>query len=177
MAQPVRPLRVILFNIKGDCFGIVNNSVSEVIVNNRLTPAPRIHPFLAGAMPFQGRIIPVLDLPGLLGRGCGSGDQSARSGDAGHGDAGSGKTQVIVLTYEGRFIGLTTDGVDDIYDLESLKIKTVIVRDYNSAIDGVGSLNERLFFLLNAEKIITAEKAFDREVETLVLEKMQVKTA
>jgi purine-binding chemotaxis protein CheW len=60
-------LELLVLTVGGERYAIETRYVLEVLVLRALTPLPATPPFIAGIVHRRGRVIPVLDLPRLLG--------------------------------------------------------------------------------------------------------------
>jgi purine-binding chemotaxis protein CheW len=158
-----QPVRLILFLVNGTHYALVINNICEVLGRASITPVPMVNPLLSGAMHYNGRIIPVFNMHKMLGYpACEDSVPKRREGKC-----------VIVVNYEDRFTGLEADRTLDIVESESLRIKTVILKDFYSAIEGVGTAAEGAFFLLNTGKVLEADKPFELEVQSHILDRIK----
>jgi purine-binding chemotaxis protein CheW len=66
---PAEPLELLVFSLGGERWAIETAHVVDVLRFTDLTRVPCTPPFVLGVMNRQGRILPVLDLEKLLGRG------------------------------------------------------------------------------------------------------------
>jgi chemotaxis signal transduction protein len=63
----VLPDTFLLFRLGGYCLGFEAAHLWEVSALAPVTSVPRVSPYLVGVTQFHGKIVPVLDLAGLLG--------------------------------------------------------------------------------------------------------------
>lgn len=160
-----KPLRVIIFSLRGTEYALIVDNIFEIIVRNLLSPVPRTRRFIRGAVAYKERIIPVFDVATILGH---SSAQIPKE-----------KHTILVVNNKGRFLGLEADAVLDIVEASSVTLKTVVARDLDSAIEGVGVLKEgqsqgkRTFFLLNMGKLIATDEPFDIKIQDVVLRKLE----
>ncbi|GEM_PF-6969575 len=152
-------LRIIVFTVKGTEYALIVDNIFEIIVRNTLTPVPQTSRFIKGAIAYKDKIIPVFDTAGILGH------PETISETAKH--------TVIVVNYQGRFLGLEADSVTDIVESDSVTLHAVVVKEMGSAIEGIGVSGNRFFFLLNTEKIITTKEPFDIKIQDVILKKME----
>jgi purine-binding chemotaxis protein CheW len=152
-------LKVIVFSVRGTEYALLVDNIFEIIVKNVLTPVPQVPEFVKGATVYRDRIIPVFDTAAVLGYAKSPGIPD--------------KYTVIVINHDGRFIGLEADKVTEIVETAGVTLKTVIVRDLESGIEGVGIFNNRRFFLLNTNKVLNARKSFDRQVQDVIIKKLE----
>jgi purine-binding chemotaxis protein CheW len=95
--QDLRP--VIVLGLAAERYGVELRDVEEVLPPTVATPVPGAAPIFAGVINVHGEIRPVMDLRRLLGM------DAVPSGDG---------PRVIVLSKEGRQMGLQIDSVEQI---------------------------------------------------------------
>ena len=66
VSPPVEGIEILVFTLAGEQFGIATARVLEVVPARGLTPVPSVPAFVLGVVNHRGRILPVLDLCGLL---------------------------------------------------------------------------------------------------------------
>ena len=111
-------------------------AVQEVVEDQRIYPLPGGAAALAGAISFHGRIVPVVDLPLLLGF-----------------PAGKRAERIIVLTDEHGPTGLAVDQLQRIVTLD-LQHRALSQSDSeNDCISGVIDLQGRMFSLLDLHQL------------------------
>lgn len=62
-------MRAVIFHVGEERFAIDTSSVTEVIPGIPARPVPAAHEALIGVIDYRGRVVPVLDLCRLFGRG------------------------------------------------------------------------------------------------------------
>jgi chemotaxis signal transduction protein len=160
-----KPLRVILFSLSGTEYALIVDSIFEIIVRNSLSPVPRTRRFIRGAVAYKDRIIPVFDAAAILGH-----PPSLTPKE---------KHTILIVNSQGRFLGLEADRVLDIVETSSVTFRTVVARDLDTAIEGVGVLEgapfrgKKVFFLLNVKKLIAADEPFDIKIQDIVQRKLE----
>ena len=95
---PTDLLDLLVFSLAQERYAIETSHVLEVIPLRDLTPVPCTPPFVLGVVNHRGRILPVLDLRGLLDLGC----QGAPEG-----------SRVIVVEAGGMTFGVLADAVSE----------------------------------------------------------------
>ncbi len=151
--------KVIIFPIHGTEYAFLTDNIFEIIIKKFLTPVPQVSEFVTGATVYRDRIIPIYNTSAVLG----------------YPDSASlpGKHTIILVNHGDRFVGLEVDKVTDIMETSGVTLKTVIVRDLESGIEGIGIFNDRRFFLLNTNKVLNAKKSFDRQVQDVIIKKLE----
>lgn len=139
-------MQLVGFRNGEEFFGVPISKVKEIVRVPEITPVPDMPEFLKGVINLRGRIIAVVDM-------------SKRLGTAG---AGAGKAnRVLVLEIGGSLTGLMVDSVSEIIKLEEGAIEpppemiSSIGAEY---VSGVGRLRDRLFVLLDIEKLLRPDE-------------------
>lgn len=155
-----RVLQLVGFRNGDEFFGVPISKVREIVRVPEITPVPDMPEFLRGVINLRGRIIAVVDM-------------SKRLGTA---SSGVKKTnRVLILEIGGCLTGLIVDSVSEIVKLDEGAIEpppemiSSIGAEY---VTGLGRLRDRLFVLLEIEKLLKPEemrkvRAADRKTETL----------
>lgn len=141
-----RILQLVGFRNGDEFFGVPISKVREIVRVPEITPVPDMPDFLKGVINLRGRIVAVVDM-------------SKRLGTSG---AGARKTnRVLILELGGSLTGLIVDSVSEIVKIEEDAIEpppemiSSIGAEY---VTGVGKLRDRLFVLLEIEKLMRPEE-------------------
>lgn len=141
-----RILQLVGFRNGDEFFGVPISKVREIVRVPEITPVPDMPDFLKGVINLRGRIVAVVDM-------------SKRLGTSG---AGARKTnRVLILELGGSLTGLIVDSVSEIVKIEEDAIEpppemiSLIGAEY---VTGVGKLKDRLFVLLEIEKLLKPEE-------------------
>lgn len=99
--------RMLLFRVGGEQYGLELESLQEVADDPPLHAVPQRGAFLLGAVNLHGRVLPVIDLPGLLGMAVVPRDQ-----------------RLVVLSPEFHSLALAVSGVGRIvsFDADDLQL-------------------------------------------------------
>ncbi|MFH0811681.1 MAG: chemotaxis protein CheW [Pseudomonadota bacterium] len=62
-----KSIRIILFKVSGENWGLGFHDVQEVFEGREITPVPKAPPFIPGIVNLRGKIITVIDLALLIG--------------------------------------------------------------------------------------------------------------
>lgn len=148
-------IKLVVFTLGQTNYAIVSDNVLEIVDSGTITHVPNINQFVEGAYNFKSRIIPIFDLKKIVGM-----DMSTKNNEA---------HKILIMTYEDRLIGFKIDDVVDIFHLASFQLKTVILKNFHSGIEGIGEIQSLLFFYLNIEKIIQSKKPFELEAQDYII--------
>lgn len=148
-------IKLVVFTLGQTNYAIVSDNVLEIVDSVAITPVPNINQFVEGAYNFKSRIIPIFDLKKIVGMEVPNNNNEAH--------------KILIMTYEDRLIGFKIDEVVDIFHLASFQLKTVILKNFHSGIEGIGEIQSLLFFYLNIEKIIQSKKPFELEAQDYII--------
>ena len=95
--------RLLLFNIRGQRYGLELLSVAEVLSPPVTFPVPWVPPYFKGAMNFHGSLVAVIDLAQLMGIGTMAADGN-----------------IVVLHREIAHLGLGIDSVESIIPADDI---------------------------------------------------------
>lgn len=118
--------RMLLFRVGGEQYGLELESLQEVADAPPLHEVPQRGAFLLGAVNLHGRVLPVIDLPGLLGAGAAPRDR-----------------RLVVLSPEFHSLALAVSGVGRIVSFEADDLQVSSDGDRFAAIAGVVSIGGR----------------------------------
>lgn len=139
-------LQLVGFKNGDEFFGVPISKVREIVRVPEITPVPDMPEFLKGVINLRGRIVAVVDM-------------SKRLGTAGPGVRKT--SRVLILELGGSLTGLIVDSVSEILKLDEGSIEpppemiSSIGAEY---VTGVGKLRDRLFVLLEIEKLMKPEE-------------------
>ncbi|WP_216828414.1 chemotaxis protein CheW [Alkalihalobacterium elongatum] len=137
-----KELKVIVFQLKDEEYAIEVDNIQSIERMQPVTRIPRTFPFIKGVMNLRGVITPIMDLRKRFGI------ESKKADEA---------TRILVISKDDIEIGFIVDGANDVIDIPSEKIEPTpevvggVEADYLS---GVVKLDNRLFTLLNIDKVI-----------------------
>lgn len=130
------------FKIGEVTYGINVLKVKELVEASTCTPLPNSHPFIMGVSELRGTVLPVVDLPKVLGL-------------SEHKFKGVPKWVITEMNQQ-----VTAFLVDDVLGIkrvtwEDIVTPTNITYDKNSQIVGILNLEDKIIFLLDFERILT----------------------
>ena len=137
----------LVFTLGNEEYGIEILKVQEIRGYDRVTRIANTPDFIAGVTNLRGVIVPIVDLRVKFILGSAEFDQN---------------TVVIVLSLDsGRVVGIVVDGVSDVLALNAAQIKPA--PEYTVTLStqyllGLGSLDERMLFLVDIEKLLNSEE-------------------
>ena len=127
----------LLFKLADELYGLEIDSIQEIIEDPVLYYAPRAEGVLGGAINFHGKILAVIDLPGLLGF---EGEQRDH--------------RRLVLTPDCRSLVLTVTSVERIVNIDMSTLQPPPADTRNSAIRGIADFEEIMVNLLDTNEVI-----------------------
>lgn len=141
--------KYLTFNLDENGYGVPILKVSEIIGIIDIVPVPKMPKFVKGVINLRGKIIPVIDLRLKFG-------MSEREYDQ--------NTCIIIINLEVKKvikqIGVIVDIVSEVCNIPASDIEEPPSYGSNNKDDflsGVGKIKDKVFMLLNIEKVIFAE--------------------
>ncbi|MDE5412496.1 MAG: chemotaxis protein CheW [Bacillaceae bacterium] len=144
-------LKVIVFQLKDEEYAIEVEYIQSIERMQPVTRIPRTFHFITGVMNLRGVITPIIDLRKRFGI------EPKKSDDA---------TRILVISKDDIEIGFIVDGANDVIDIPIEKIEPTpevvggVEADY---LRGVVKLENRLFTLLNIDKVIANVDILSKE--------------
>ncbi len=140
------------FKLAAEEYGLAILKVREIIGLLDITRIPKTPDFIRGVINLRGKVIPVIDLRVSFGM------ESAEA---------TSQTVIIVVQYQfqGRDIttGILVDEVVEVLDIAADRIEPAPTYGTTSVdtdfILGVGKAGDRIIFLLDISRVLTAEQA------------------
>lgn len=141
-----RILQLVGFRNGDEFFGVPISKVREIVRVPEITPVPDMPDFLKGVINLRGRIVAVVDLNRRLGTAASGAKKNSR---------------VLILDIEGSLTGLIVDSVSEIIKLdeESIEPPPEMISSIGAEyVSGLGRNKERLFVLLEIEKLLKPDE-------------------
>lgn len=138
-------IQVAAFVVGDDHYVIDIMRVQEIISPMKITPIREAPPFVEGVIDLRGTIIPIVDLRKRFGLP--------------HVDR-SRKTKFMIISVDGRIIGLVVDAVLEILRVSDEEIKPApayLSKERAPLFLGVCRRDERLYVLLNVKVILESD--------------------
>ena len=102
----------VIFKVAESLYGLPISAVQEMVPTGRISSLPAKGGHLRGLMVLRQHTIPVLDLKGLLSEHPHNGNGHGRGAPVEHANGKNGAAEtVIVLKWQGKHLGITTDAV------------------------------------------------------------------
>ena len=133
------------FKLVDQSYGIEILKVQEIKGWSQVTPLPNSPEYIKGVLNLRGTIVPVIDLRLRFNLEQAEYDSF---------------TVIVVVNVGGRLAGLVVDSVSDVINLkndqrcDTPEFEGQVNRQF---IEGLGQIGEKLFILLNAEKLVDEE--------------------
>jgi purine-binding chemotaxis protein CheW len=128
---------MLLFRVGGAQYGLEIEAIQEVADDPPLCGIPQGGPFLLGAVNLHGRVLPVIDLPALLGM------------------AGAPRDpRLLVLTGEFHGLALAVSGIGRMLPFDAADLQLPPGEERFTAIAGVIETNGQSVFLLDVAAIV-----------------------
>ena len=137
-------LQIVGFRVGQQDFGLPIASVHEIVRPPEITPVPQSAQCVAGVMNLRGRIVPVVDLRLRF-------QQSAEN---------SPKNRVLVVSVEGRFVGMLVDTASEVLKVMPADIESgprVFGGETEAWVTGIAKYQGRLVVLVDAGKLLPAQ--------------------
>ena len=136
--------RYLTFHLADEVYGTEILRVREIIGVQNITRVPDTEPCLKGVINLRGQVIAVIDLRLKLGM------EEAEY---------TNETCVIIVEVEGTMVGMISDKVDEVVDLEAELIEPPPQfgqTTQTGCVMGMGRVDERVIILLDAEKALAS---------------------
>ena len=140
-------IKLVIFNLYEEEFGINVNHVEEVLRLTRITHIPHTAEYVEGVINLRGEVIPVINLRKRFGIPDDIDNEM--------------KKRIIIVTIEGDKVGLIVDSVREVLQLPSKVVESpteTVAGSKSEFLEGVGKYDDRLLIILKLDKIITTEE-------------------
>ena len=154
--------KMVTFSLAGKDYAIDIMKVKEIAKAGRFTYVPNALPFVLGVLNLRGEIIPIIDLRLFFNI-----EVPEREYDA--------LENMLIVTVGEQLFGVVVDGIDKVVGIQKSSINPPhpLFGDINiKYIQGVVEVNNRLYVLLDIERIFGA-KADNKAAETAVVKEMK----
>lgn len=151
MTSGEQEIQLVIFRLGAEEYGVPITQVREINLLTKPTKIPNSPAFLEGVINLRGQIIPVVDLKKRFAI-----DQSEYTKDA----------RIMIVEVNESVIGVIVDEVLEVLRLPASSIEPpppVIAGITAAYLDGVGKLDDRLFILLNMDKVLTVSEQEELE--------------
>ena len=137
--------KYLLFNMGDEIFGIAIGTVTEIVEMQTITQVPDMPDYIRGVINLRGRVVPLMDLRLRFGI-----DERVYDD----------RTCVIIVTIEGKTVGVIVDTVAEVHDIVEENIdQTPSFGDEDKGscyVSGLAKVEDRVVILIDACKLIEA---------------------
>jgi purine-binding chemotaxis protein CheW len=146
MAVANEDLKVIIFLLKNEEYGIPVEYVGSIERIQSITRVPGTAKFVKGVINLRGVITPIIDLRERFGM-----EESEYNE----------QNRIIIVTIDDKEVGIVVDSANDVIDIEkgSMEPPPEVIGSVDvDYIRGVAKLDKRLLILLNIDKVLSKEE-------------------
>jgi purine-binding chemotaxis protein CheW len=151
--------KALIFKVGQEEYGIHIGQVVSIERMQTITPYPNRPPHVVGVTSIRNVVTPIVDIrAALTGKSLTPADTA----------------QIIIVQVNEKTIGLVVDCAMDVLDIASTTIQAptnVEIRDVNYLV-GISKLDNRLFILLDIEKLLEDTKSLDelKEIKNALID-------
>jgi purine-binding chemotaxis protein CheW len=133
------------FSVGGGEYALDIMRINQVIQPQKITPVPKVPPFIEGVIELRGAILPVVDLRKRF-------DLPALPPTR--------ATKYVLVALEGRIVGLVVDAVGEFLRVTQPEISPppMLSGDAGRFFAGVVRRGGHLYFLLDIDRILTSDE-------------------
>ncbi len=138
-------IQLVGFRVGQQSYALPIAAVCEIVRPPEITAVPQSPGHVAGVMNLRGRILPVVDLRKRFG-------QPAEA---------SAKNRVLVISVDGKLVGLLADAASEVLKIAPEAIETspkLFGEDNECYVTGVAKHMGKLLILLDANKLLSLPK-------------------
>ena len=140
-------MQLLIFSIAGEEFACKTNQVKEITKMMEITRMPKAPALIKGVINLRGKVIAVIDL--------------ARQLDLPSSEQGE-EARIIVVDFDDNTVGMIVDSASEVMRISATDIEPtpgVIENKIDTRyIEGVGKIGDRLFVLLDLNKVLSLEE-------------------
>jgi len=131
------------FAVDTEEYAVCIETVTEIVTNQRIIPAPDMPPYIAGVINLRGKVVPLMDV--RLRFGLAKKDYDDR-------------TCTIVVEIDEVPTGLMVDRVKDVLEIPKNKIEPPKYGKGDGIIQGMGKRDEQVCFIISLPRLLSAQK-------------------
>ncbi|MCC3357451.1 chemotaxis protein CheW [Bacillus sp. REN16] len=150
MSEQATMLKVIVFSLQDEEYGIPVSQVRSIEKVQHITRVPRTASFVKGVINLRGVVTPIIDLRTRFGM-----DETEYTDSS----------RIIIVATEDVEVGLIVDTANDVMDIpvDAIEPPPEIVGSVEvEYLEGVAKLEKRLLILLNLEKVLNPRLVMDK---------------
>lgn len=148
-------IQLLIFSLANEEFACRTDQVKEITRMMETIKMPKAPSFIKGVINLRGKVIAVIDLARQLGL------PSSEQGE---------ESRIIVAEVEDNIVGLLVDSASEVLRISTENIEptpAVIENKIDTRyIQGIGRIGNRLFVLLDLNKVLSSEEMESVEEET-----------
>ena len=136
-------LEILEFIIDENSYAINVFKVREVVLPIQVTKVPNIHPYIEGIIHFRGSVLPVIDIPKVLGK-------TTKTPNSTH--------KYIIAEFNKQHVAFHVEDVSQISRIswEQIEKPSDMYKDADSPIIGIVKKNDNIILLLDFERILVS---------------------
>lgn len=145
-ANDTHDMQIVVFDLSGEHYALGIERINTIIRMQQITPVPGTPDCIEGIINLRGNILPVLDPRKLFGLSVAEPRRSSR---------------IVVAESQGMSIGLIVDAVTETLRIPEADIEEPPPSASTSGlryVTGIGKVGERLFIILDIDKLLQAEE-------------------
>jgi len=140
-------MQLLIFSIANEQFACRTNQVKEITRMIEITKMPKSPLFIKGVINLRGKVIAVIDLARQLAL------PSSEEGE---------ETRIIVVDLDDTTLGMLVDSASDVLRISAENIEptpAIIENKIDTRyIQGIGRIGDRLFVLLDLNKVLSSDE-------------------
>jgi purine-binding chemotaxis protein CheW len=129
------------FEVETEEYAVCIESVTEIVTNQRIIPAPDMPTYITGVINLRGKVVPLMDIRLRFGLPKKNYDD---------------RTCIIVVEIDEIPTGLMVDRVKDVLEIPKEKIEPPKYGKGGGVIEGMGKREEQVSFIISLPKLLTA---------------------
>ena len=145
MTADADTIQIVIFRVGPQEFGLEISQVERILRWQRPSPVPKAPAFLDGVVPYEGGVVPVVDLRTRLSLDAPTGEE----------------TRLVVLLLEDQRVAAAVDAVVEVLRVDAREVTPPpdLVRGLAARyLTGILTLETRTILLLNARQLFTSRE-------------------
>jgi len=131
------------FEVETEEYAVCIESVTEIVTNQRIIPAPDMPPYITGVINLRGKVVPLMDIRLRFGL-----PQKAYDD----------RTCIIVVEIDEVPTGLMVDRVKDVLEIPKDQIEPPKYGKGDGVIEGMGKREEQVSFIISLSKLLSTQQ-------------------
>ena len=145
VAEASAQIQLATFIVGSEEYALDIMRIKEIINPLKITPVPKVPPFIEGVIELRGAIIPIVDLRKRFDLPM---TPQVRS------------TKYIIVAIEGRIVGLVVDGVGEVLRISRSEVRATPMLEGDAAqyFQGVCNHEGRIIFVMDIDKVLSSQE-------------------